>query len=118
MVPTMITDSWSETVIETAEAMKALVSKFNPAAAGGLDIVFGFNVTDEAKRYALLVENGTCTLQEGENSGANCTLVMDSDTLGRIVAEVTDFQQAYMGGTMSVEGDPMLSMKLSELFPS
>ena len=32
-----------------ADAVQAMKSKFNPAAAAGLDLVFGFNVTDEDK---------------------------------------------------------------------
>jgi hypothetical protein len=29
-----------------ADAVKAMQAKFNPAAAAGLDLVFGFNITD------------------------------------------------------------------------
>lgn len=101
-----------------ADAVKAMQAKFNPAAAAGLDLVFGFNITDEDKQYALIVKDGTCSIQEGENPDANCTLVLDSETLKGIVSGETDGMQAFMGGKLRVEGDMMLSMKLSELFPS
>lgn len=101
-----------------ADAVKKMQEKFNPSAAAGLDLVFGFNITDEGKHYALIVKDGTCDLQEGENADANCTLVMDSETLKGIVSGETDGMQAFMGGKLRVEGDMMLSMKLSELFPS
>ena len=101
-----------------ADAVKAMQAKFNPAAAAGLDLVFGFNTTDEDKQYALIVKDGTCDIQEGENPDANCTLVLDSQTLKDIVSGETDGMQAFMGGKLHVEGDMMLSMKLSELFPS
>jgi putative sterol carrier protein len=44
--------------------------------------------------------------------------VLDSETLKGIVSGETDGMQAFMGGKLRVEGDMMLSMKLSELFPA
>jgi len=103
---------------DVAKAVEAMKAKFNPSAAAGLDLVYGFNITDEGKHYALIIKDGTCELQEGENPDANCTLVMDSETLKGIVSGETDGMQAFMGGKLRVEGDMMLSMKLSELFPA
>jgi putative sterol carrier protein len=100
-----------------ADAVQAMKAKFNPSAAAGLDLVFGFNITDEDKQYALIVKDGTCDLQQGENPDANVTLVMDSETLKGIVSGETDGMQAFMGGKLRAEGDMMLAMKLSELFP-
>ncbi|POD69216.1 SCP-2 family sterol carrier protein [Pseudomonas syringae group genomosp. 3] len=100
-----------------AEAVQSMKAKFNPAAAAGLDLIFGFNITDEDKHYALIVKDSTCELQEGENPDANVTLVMDSQTLKGIVSGETDGMQAFMGGKLRAEGDMMLAMKLSELFP-
>ncbi|NAS64195.1 SCP-2 family sterol carrier protein, partial [Pseudomonas syringae pv. actinidiae] len=65
----------------------------------------------------LIVKDSTCELQEGENPDANVTLVMDSETLKGIVSGETDGMQAFMGGKLRAEGDMMLAMKLSELFP-
>jgi putative sterol carrier protein len=65
----------------------------------------------------LIVKDGTCELQEGENPDAQVTLVMDGETLEGIVDGSTDGMQAFMGGKLRAEGDMMLAMKLSELFP-
>jgi len=46
------------------------------------------------------------------------TLVMDGETLQGIVDGSTDGMQAFMGGKLRAEGDMMLAMKLSELFPA
>ncbi|AHF67391.1 MULTISPECIES: SCP2 sterol-binding domain-containing protein [Pseudomonas] len=100
-----------------AEAVQTMKAKFNPSAAAGLDLVFGFNITDEGKHYALIVKDSTCELQEGENPDANVTLIMDSETLKGIVSGETDGMQAFMGGKLRAEGDMMLAMKLSDLFP-
>lgn len=102
---------------DVAKAVQAMQEKFNPAAAAGLDLVFGFNITDEDKHFSLIVKDGTCDLQEGENPDANCTLVLDSETLKGIVSGETDGMQAFMAGKLRAEGDMMLAMKLGELFP-
>ncbi|EKG38453.1 SCP2 sterol-binding domain-containing protein [Pseudomonas syringae] len=100
-----------------ADAVQTMKNKFNPAAAAGLDLIFGFDITDEEKQYALIVKDGTCELQEGKNPDANVTLLMDSEILKGIVSGETDGMQAFMGGKLRAEGDMMLAMKLSELFP-
>lgn len=43
---------------------------------------------------------------------------MDGDTMKGIVSGETDGMQAFMGGKLRTEGDMMLAMKLSELFPA
>ncbi|QXI25713.1 SCP2 sterol-binding domain-containing protein [Pseudomonas vanderleydeniana] len=100
-----------------AKAVEAMKAKFNPAAAAGLDVVFGFRI-DESQHFSLIVKDGTCDLKEGENPDANVTLVTDSETMQGIVSGDTDGMQAFMSGKLRVEGDMMLSMKLSELFPA
>lgn len=100
-----------------ADAVQAMKAKFNPAAAAGLDLVFGFRI-DESKHFSLVVKDSTCELLEGENPDAGVTLVMDADTLQGIVDGSTDGMQAFMGGKLRTEGDMMLAMKLSELFPA
>lgn len=99
------------------DAIESMKAKFNPAAAAGLDLVFGFRI-DESKHFSLIVKDGTCELQEGENPDAQVTLVMDGETLEGIVSGETDGMQAFMGGKLRAEGDMMLAMKLSELFPA
>ncbi|WP_447800602.1 SCP2 sterol-binding domain-containing protein [Pseudomonas kilonensis] len=99
-----------------ADAVQAMKAKFNPTAADGLDLVFGFRI-DDTKNFSLVVKEGTCELLEGENPEAQVTLVMDGETLQGIVSGETDGMQAFMGGKLRTEGDMLLAMKLSELFP-
>ncbi|NVZ81282.1 MULTISPECIES: SCP2 sterol-binding domain-containing protein [Pseudomonas] len=102
---------------DVAKAVEAMKAKFNPAAADGLDLVFGFRI-DDTKNFSLVVKNNTCELLEGENPDAQVTLVMDAETMEGIVDGSTDGMQAFMGGKLRTEGDMMLAMKLSELFPA
>ena len=100
-----------------AEIVQTMQSKFNAAAAAGLDLVFQFHI-DDGENYALIVKDGTCAVEQGENANANVTLIMDTETLKGITSGETDGMQAFMGGKLRAEGDMMLAMKLSELFPA
>ena len=91
-------------------------STFNASAAAGLDLVFGFNIED-GENFYLAVKDGTCEIGEGESADANVTLLMNTETLAGIASGETDGMQAFMGGKLRAEGDMMLAMKLSELFP-
>ena len=102
---------------DVAKAVEAMKAKFNPFAFYGLDLVFGFRI-DDSKNFSLVVKDKTCELKEGENPDVQVTLVMDSETLEGIVDGSTDGMQAFMGGKLRAEGDMMLAMKLSELFPA
>ncbi len=99
-----------------ADTINSMKSKFNASAAAGLDLVFQFNIED-GENYALIVKDGTCDVQQGDNANANVTLIMDSATLAGIASGETDGMQAFMGGKLRAEGDMMLAMKLAELFP-
>jgi putative sterol carrier protein len=101
---------------DVAKAVEAMKAKFNPAAAAGLDLVFGFRVDDD-QNFSLIVKDSTCELQEGVNPDAQVTLVTDGETMEGIVSGETDGMQAFMSGKLRTEGDMMLAMKLSELFP-
>ena len=103
--------------MSVADIAQTMQSKFNASAAAGLDLVFQFNITD-AENYYLVVKDGTCDLQQGDSSDANVTLIMDSETMQGIVSGETDGMQAFMGGKLRAEGDMMLALKLSELFPA
>ena len=100
-----------------AETIQGMKTKFNPSAAAGLDLVFQFNITD-GENYHLIVRDGTCEFQPGESDEANVTLIMDSETLQGVISGETDGMQAFMAGKLRAEGDMMLALKLSELFPS
>ena len=102
---------------DVAKAVEAMKAKFNPAAADGLDLVFGFRI-DDTQNFSLVVKNNTCELLEGENPDAQVTLVTDGETMEGIVSGDTDGMQAFMGGKLRAEGDMMLARKLSELFPA
>jgi putative sterol carrier protein len=105
-----------EETMSVADIISSMQSKFNAGAAAGLDLVFQFNIEDGDNHY-VVVKDGTCDVQKGDNPDANVTLIMDSETLKGITTGETDGMQAFMGGKLRAEGDMMLAMKLGELFP-
>ena len=100
-----------------ANVIQSMQAKFNAGAAAGLDLVFQFNIED-GENYHVIVKDGTCDVQKGDNANANVTLIMDTATFVGIMSGETDGMQAFMGGKLRTEGDMMLAMKLSELFPA
>ncbi|KAB0550025.1 SCP2 sterol-binding domain-containing protein [Pseudomonas argentinensis] len=102
--------------MSVADIVQTMKAKFNPSAAEGLDLVFQFNIED-ADNYYLIVKDGTCDVKQGDSPDANVTLITDKETFKGITTGETDGMQAFMAGKLRAEGDMMLALKLSELFP-
>jgi len=100
-----------------AEITSKMETKFNPAAAAGLDLVFQFNIEDD-ENFNVTVKDGTCAIAQGNVEDPNVTLIMDKDTLVGVMTGETDGMQAFMSGKLRAEGDMMLALKLGELFPA
>ncbi|HDZ57527.1 MAG TPA: SCP-2 family sterol carrier protein [Pseudomonas xinjiangensis] len=99
------------------EIINNMESKFNPAAAQGVDLVFQFNIEDD-DNFHVAVKDGTCNAEKGDAANPNVTLIMDSETLSGVISGETDGMQAFMAGKLRAEGDMMLALKLGELFPA
>lgn len=97
------------------QIFEKLEQNFNADAAAGMDLVFQFNIEDD-KNYNLVINDGTCKLNEGDHPDPSVTLIMNSETLQGIVSGETDGMQAFMAGQLRAEGDMMLATKLGELF--
>ncbi|MBZ2167965.1 MULTISPECIES: SCP2 sterol-binding domain-containing protein [Marinobacter] len=101
--------------MSVAQVFEQLEQNFNADAAQGLDLVFQFDVEDD-KTYHIVINDGSCNVQEGEHDDPSVTLIMSSETLHGIVSGETDGMQAFMAGQLRAEGDMMLATKLGELF--
>lgn len=102
---------------ETAQIIEQMNSKFNADAAQGMNKVFQFNIED-ADNHHIIINDGSCEIQAGDHADPDATLIMDTETFKGIASGETDGMQAFMSGQLKVEGDMMLSTKLSELFPA
>ena len=101
--------------MSVASTFETLKSNFNADAASGIDLVFQFNIEDDAN-YNLSISDGNCELAAGDHDDPSVTLIMNTETLKGIVSGETDGMQAFMAGQLRAEGDMMLATKLGELF--
>ncbi|SOB75253.1 Putative sterol carrier protein [Marinobacter sp. LV10R510-11A] len=97
------------------QIFEKLEKNFNADAAQGLDLVFQFDIEGD-KSYNLVINDGTCKLNDGAHADPSVTLIMNAETLEGIVSGETDGMQAFMAGQLRAEGDMMLATKLGELF--
>jgi len=65
--------------MSVADIAQTMQSKFNASAAAGLDLVFQFNIED-GENYALIVKDGTCALEQGDNPNASPTAHREAET--------------------------------------
>lgn len=100
-----------------AESFETMASIFNPAAAGGMNKTFQWNVTGEdAGIYALKIANGACELIKGGVEKPDLTMtVSDKDWLA-IASRELNPMTAFTTGKLKLAGDMMLAMKMQQLF--
>lgn len=91
-------------------------TRFNAAAAAGVDAVFQYLINDSEYWY-VAVNDGSCTIAEGEHDEPTVTLAMDADTLQEVMSGETDGMQAFMSGRIRADGNIMEATKLATLFP-
>jgi putative sterol carrier protein len=91
-------------------------SRFNSAAAAGMDVVFQYQI-DDGEPYNVTVADDSCVVAQGEHDEPSVTLSMDTQTLQEVVSGETDGMQAFMTGRIRADGDIMLATRLAALFP-
>ncbi|KDE40415.1 MAG: SCP2 sterol-binding domain-containing protein [Nitrincola lacisaponensis] len=94
----------------------AMEQRFNPAAAGDLQAVFQYQITD-GDPWAVTVDGGSCKVEQIAHDAPTVTLTMDSQTLEEVMSGETDGMQAFMTGRIQADGDIMLATRLASLFP-
>lgn len=103
---------------EPAQAFDAMIEKFNPPAAEGLDAVFQWEVVgDGGGIWHIKVADGACQLSEGRHESPTVSQICSTELfLGMVNMEV-DGMQAFMSGQLKMTGDLMVAQKIYELFP-
>jgi putative sterol carrier protein len=96
---------------------EAMPGAFISEAAGGVDVVFQYNISGKGGGdWYCAIKNNTCTVEPGTHDKPTCTLKMaDTDFIdmmnGRLVP-----MQAYTSGKLKIEGDIMKSQLIEKLF--
>lgn len=104
------------TMADLNAVFSSMQQRFNAAAAGDLEAVFQYQITD-GDAWAVTVEKGECKVEQLAHSQPTVTLTMDSQTLEEVMSGETDGMQAFMTGRIQADGDIMLATRLASIFP-
>jgi glyoxylase-like metal-dependent hydrolase (beta-lactamase superfamily II)/putative sterol carrier protein len=102
---------------EVRALMEAMPTRFVPTAAKGLTAVYQYELTGaEAGTWAVIVEDGTCRVQEGPHPSPDCRIAMkDVDFLALNYGELHPLKAA-MQGKVKFEGDRKKALPLDKIF--
>lgn len=101
---------------EISVLLDEMKSRFNPAAAGGMDAVFQYDITGNGS-WQVAINSGECEVTQGDAAEASVTLCMDHETFESVLNGETDGMQAFMTGSITATGDIMLATRLTDIFP-
>jgi len=101
------------------ETFQEMPKMFNANAAKGMNVVYQFEITGEGGgSWNLVIQGGTCTLNEGKADNPTVTLNMGSETWLAMVNKQTNGMQAFMTGKLKISGNMILAQRIPEIFPS
>ncbi|RMD81080.1 MAG: sterol-binding protein [Candidatus Dadabacteria bacterium] len=101
------------------EVFEQMPSRFNAAAAAGVNATYQFDLTGEGgATYHVKIADGKCEVKEGAAENPNITITMAaSDYLDMINGKLNP-QMAFMGGKLKIKGDMSLALKMQQIFPN
>lgn len=101
---------------DLTSVFSSMEQRFNSTAAGDLQAVFQYDITD-GEAWAVTVDNGQCSIEQTTHDDPTVTLTLDSQTLEEVMSGETDGMQAFMTGRIQADGDIMLATRLTSIFP-
>jgi putative sterol carrier protein len=88
-----------------------------PDKARELDAVYCFKVTgDGGGEWTVDLKANPPTCTKGDSGKAQCTVEVSSEDFKTMLGDPQAGMQLYFQGKLKVAGDPMLAMKLQQLF--
>ena len=100
-----------------AEVFGAMPEAFNAEAAGGVDVIFQYNIKGEhGGDWSCTVRDNACTITKGSHDAPICTLIMDDTDFLAMMNGTLGAMQAYTSGKLKIEGDIMKSQLIEKLF--
>ena len=100
------------------QAFDAMIEKFDPKAAVGVDAVFQWNVIgDGGGTWHIVVKDNQAQLFKAKHASPTIDQASSVELfLGMVNYEVNPMQ-AFMSGKLKLTGDMMIAQKILELFP-
>lgn len=88
-----------------------------PDKAGELNAIFCFKITGEGGgEWTVDTTAKPPTCIQGDSGKAQCTVIVSHDDFKTMLSDPNAGMQLYFQGKLQVQGDPMLAMKLQQLF--
>ncbi len=108
-------------VEEQGETVKGVFARmpefFQADAAGGVDVVFQFNISGSGGGdWHVIVKDNTCTVEAGAHGKPTTTLKMADEDFLAFIAGKLPAMQAFTSGKLKIEGDVMKSQLVEKLF--
>jgi len=99
------------------EIMQRLPAAFDPARAQGLkaNVQFDFS-SDGGKKYVVRIDDGVCTVEEGEIANPDAALVASQATYLAVAEGRLNVATAFMTGKLKVKGNMQLLMRFQQIF--
>ncbi|CAE7197044.1 SCP2 [Symbiodinium natans] len=99
------------------DAMSAAVKAKGPELVKLGGAVFQFVISDAGPegKFVLDLKNGSGSAKAGEESSADCTIIMADADLVSMAEGKLDGMQAFMGGKLKIKGNMMLAQKLASI---
>jgi putative sterol carrier protein len=103
---------------QPVQAVEAMIEKFNPQAAEGMNAVFQWEVVgDGGGIWHIKVADGAAQLFEGRFESPTVSQICSTDLFLAMVNMEVDGMQAFMSGQLKLTGDMMVAQKIYDLFP-
>ncbi|MEW5958249.1 MAG: SCP2 sterol-binding domain-containing protein [Chloroflexota bacterium] len=100
-----------------ADYVRAMPAGFRPDRAGGLRVVYQFQIIDAGSRvWTVIVANATATVGEGQTASPNVTIGINTADFMQLARGQLNTTQAYREGRIGVRGDLNLATRLVDLF--
>ena len=85
--------------------------------AGGMNAAVAFDLSGEnGGQWTVIINNGTCTVEEGIADNADATISMTGSDYVDMMTGKLNPMMAFMGGKVKVSGDLNTVMKFQTLF--
>ena len=102
---------------DVAAVFDNMQAMFNADAAGGVDVVFQFNISGSGGGdWNCVIKDSACTVAAGVHAKPVCTLKMDGSDFTALMNGTLPAMQAYTSGKLKIEGDIMKSQLLEKDF--
>jgi len=99
--------------MSAAEILKKLPAAFNPDAATGTQCTIQFNTSSPMH---VVIGNGECATVAGAAGAPDLTVTMEDQDFVDMMTGKLNGMTAFMTGKLQIDGDLMLSQKMTKFF--